>query len=178
MTISCHQPNLIPWLPFFEKLERSDVFVFLCQPQFSKGGYQNRFRYEDKWHGLCTVKGLVPIVEKKYTSPYKDWEKLTKKFPKLKVFDGCINESLWETNTKIIMKACEILNIKTIISFDLPTELGGSLRLLDICKQHGATKYLSGPSGKSYLRENLFKEQGIEVEYFEPTDKRHLLDIL
>ncbi len=34
-----------------------------------------------------------------------------------------------------------------------------------MCRQAGATEYLSGPSAKSYLDERLFQEAGIAVRY-------------
>ena len=42
MIISIHQPNYIPWLGFFKKIESSDLFVLLDDVQFSKNDFQNR----------------------------------------------------------------------------------------------------------------------------------------
>lgn len=44
MIIGMHQPNYLPWLGSFNKIAKSDVFVFLDDMQFSKNGYCNRVR--------------------------------------------------------------------------------------------------------------------------------------
>jgi len=38
-------------------------------------------------------------------------------------------------------------------------------RLISICKQLGATQYLSGDSARNYISEKDFSDQGIELEY-------------
>ncbi|MCI0561428.1 MAG: WbqC family protein, partial [Nitrososphaera sp.] len=40
-------------------------------------------------------------------------------------------------------------------------------RLVDLCRQAGATAYLSGPSAKSYLDVNAFSEAGIQLEWMD-----------
>lgn len=35
--VAIHQPNYLPWLGFFDKMSRSDVFVILDDVQFPKG---------------------------------------------------------------------------------------------------------------------------------------------
>ena len=37
--------------------------------------------------------------------------------------------------------------------------------ILNLCKELGATKYISGPFGKDYLDENIFQKNQIEVLY-------------
>ena len=50
MRVSIHQPNFVPWYPFFQKIKEVDVFVILKECQFEKNGYQNRFNFNDKWY--------------------------------------------------------------------------------------------------------------------------------
>jgi hypothetical protein len=42
--VAVHQPNYMPWLGYFHKLVRADVFVLLDDAQFSKNSYTNRVR--------------------------------------------------------------------------------------------------------------------------------------
>ena len=42
MRVSIHQPQYLPWLPYFQKIEESDLFIFLDNVDFQKNGLQNR----------------------------------------------------------------------------------------------------------------------------------------
>src|SRR5688572_22703540 len=44
--VAIHQPNFLPWLGYFDKLARVEVFVFLDHVQFQKkgGNWANRVR--------------------------------------------------------------------------------------------------------------------------------------
>ena len=42
MIVSIHQPQYIPWLPYYSKISNSDIFVFLDNVQFQKNGLHNR----------------------------------------------------------------------------------------------------------------------------------------
>jgi len=163
MLVSCHQPNFIPWAPYFQKMEHSDVFVIMNHCQFSKNGYQNRFNVGDKWYTMSVSSKTELITEKQYLNPAADWIKIVTAFPKLRRLDRCIKKSLCETNGRIIRSLAEAAGIKTRIVEDYPTELTGTERLVDICKHYGATKYLSGISGMNYINADLFARKGIEV---------------
>lgn len=180
MRVAIHQPNFIPYAGFFEKMKQSDIFVIMGYCQFEKGKYQNRFYHNHEWSTMSVNGGLIPIIKKRYINPVQDWNKITGKFPKLLEFNDLISHDLWRTNTAIIIKAANMLNIKTKIVFDYPTDLKATDRLVDICKHYGATTYLSGISGKHYLDQSLFNEYKIKVEFQDEAtiDKRALVELI
>ena len=53
MIVAIHQPNYLPWLGYFYKIARADVFVFLDDAQYSKNSYTNRVQVSEpggaKW---------------------------------------------------------------------------------------------------------------------------------
>ena len=71
--IAIHQPNYLPWLGYFEKIRRADVFVFLDDCQFSKGSYTNRVRIgQGEWLTLPVSNSFgAAINETKIADP--DW---------------------------------------------------------------------------------------------------------
>ena len=180
VTVSIHQPNFCPRLSFFQKIADSDIFVLLTHCQFSNSAYQHRFNVGEKIYSMSVERNLLPIVETRYKSPDKDWEKITATHPKLKRFDNYICPHLSVTNHAIIIAACDKLGIHTQIIRDEKTELTGTARLVDICKKCRATKYLSGVSGLKYLDISLFEAAGIEVIFQDEKkmDKRALVEVL
>ena len=167
MIITIHQPNFFPYYPFFQKMEDSDIFVILTHCQFEKNNFQNRFNLNGKWYTMSTNKGLDPINTKKYLYSSKDWNVIKNLLPEYKnilgLFDECVSDSLSQTNSNIIIKIKEFLNIKTEIVFDYQTNLTSTDRLVDICLKYGVKTYMSGVSGKKYLDITKFNDNGINV---------------
>lgn len=182
MRIAIHQPNFMPYYPFFQKIRESDKFVILSNCQYEKNGYQNRFNHNGKWHTMSTNSGIEPIQNKKYLNRIEDWNRIKTNIKEfnLSIFDKCISESLWLTNTDIIHKSCKLMKIDTSIYFDYKTELRGTERLVDICKHFGADEYLSGISGRKYLDLTLFEIEGIRVTFQDESKmiKKSLIEML
>jgi hypothetical protein len=40
--VAIHQPQYLPWLGYFDKIDKADKFVFLDTVQFKKNEWQNR----------------------------------------------------------------------------------------------------------------------------------------
>lgn len=164
-TIAIHQANFFPWYPFFQKMEQADLFVVLTSCQFEKGGYQNRFWMNDRWHTMSVGRGLFNINKKEYVSHFEDWRKIKENLRvyDLEEYNTLIGRNMAETNSSIIGVIKQKLNIRTDILYENDYGLKGTERLVDICKREGATKYLSGISGKKYLDLTLFEKAGIEI---------------
>lgn len=167
MVISIHQPNFMPYYPFFQKMAESDVFVLLTHVQFEKNGYQNRFNYKDEWYTMAIESGLDPIIDKRYIKAQKDWDKIKSKLPQfdLSIFDDCVRTKMSVMNTEIIHKAATHLKIDTPIYQDYHTDKKSTEMLIDICKYYEADEYLSGISGTKYLDTELFKHHGIKLSF-------------
>jgi hypothetical protein len=121
------------------------------------------------------------IKNKKYVNPDLSWKKIKNKInnPKLNEFDSLFSESLAMTNRCIIDLICTKLLITTpILEDEATTESNASKKLVDLCLAHGATKYLAGPSGRKYLDTDLFRSNGIGVEYFESDNSSPILEFL
>tara|TARA_B100000287_G_scaffold253138_1_gene237836 strand:- start:6608 stop:7165 length:558 start_codon:yes stop_codon:yes gene_type:complete len=180
MVISIHQPNFLPWYPYFQKIKSVDKFVILTECQYTKNGFTNRFNFNDKWNTMSVNKGLELIKDKMYLSPVKDWNKIKVNLKDYKnildKFDDCISDSLMDTNICIIKKMCKLLKIDTEIVFDYSTDLLSTDRLVDICKHYGASTYLSGNGGRNYLDTSQFGD--IEVMFQTDMIKKHSLEMV
>lgn len=153
-------------------MAQADVFVYLGHVQFEKNNFQNRFKLNDTWMTMAVKSGICEIREKEYVNPGEDWAAIKRKLPKhagtLSIFDDIISRKLWDTNVGIIERIANISNIRAERREDYASLLKGTERLVDICETHGATTYLSGPSGRNYLDISKFRDRGIRVDFYEP----------
>tara|TARA_R110000851_G_scaffold64810_1_gene147345 strand:- start:968 stop:1525 length:558 start_codon:yes stop_codon:yes gene_type:complete len=182
MKIAIHQPNFLPWYPYFQKIEQADKFVLLGNCQFEKNNFQNRFHIDNIWYTMSTRKGNRPINTKEYILPEGDWNKIKSKLPQYKdtldSLDECISSDLFLTNVCIIKTLAKMLKCNTEILLDYPTELKSTERLVDICLHYGATEYISGQGAREYLDLELFNKHNITVSFQQDTRKVQTLEVI
>jgi len=188
MTISAHQPAYLPWLGYFDKILRSDLFIFLDSIQFEKNSFTNRNMIKSsngaiwltvpvktKDHFELKLNEIVIDNKKNWKdkhlkSIYFNYKKAVNfeyNFPKI--------EKLYSNNYEFLSDLCfehlifwlEEFNIKTKIipSSKLNIKSNKSDLVLELCLKFNANNYLSGILGKNYLEEENFKRHNIEVEY-------------
>jgi len=180
--VAIHQPNFIPWRPFFAKMAAVDTFVILTQCQFNREHYQHRFKYKNRWHTMSVRNVRHPdlILNRVYSSPYGDWDKIKRQLPQFKPwfdqFDDLIGPELWRTNMGIIIRMAQLLHIHTEIILDPTPSCTGTDRLVEICYALNAKTYLAGRSGAKYMDPEKFEQVGIKVEYQTVTDTRHVFE--
>jgi hypothetical protein len=110
----------------------------------------------------------------------KHWNSIAQNYSKTKYFSDykyLFEELYLESNDKLLSQInyhfltalCEILGINTKLSWSMDYKLvqGKTERLIDLCKQSGATEYLSGPGAKGYIDKELFKQEGIALRYLD-----------
>jgi len=187
-TIAIHQPNYAPWLGYFHKLARADVFVFLDDVQFSKGSYINRVQIagEDaaRWLTLPVSVSLgtsisdVRIVRDDWKRAHLDTLKGTYSqaaafkdaWPDVEeIYESLPGDDLARTNEALVTALAWKLEIrtKTVRSSQVDTDgLAGDNRLIAIVRQlaPGGT-YLSGKGGGKYQDADKFASAGLGLEY-------------
>ncbi len=190
MIISVHQPQYIPWLGYFDKIARSDAFVFLDNVQYKPREFQNRnkIRTKNGWLWLS-----VPVLSKGKARQVISgvmidneltWAKdhllsLKTCYGRAKYFNryfGFFEElygkpwdKLVKLNVEIIKYVLKELSIKTPIYFesDMGITTAKTDRIVDICKELKADNYLSGSGGRNYIEEDKFSSSGIKLTYQE-----------
>lgn len=178
MIVTIHQPEHFPYMGFFQKISSADLFVVLDNVKFRKNYFQNRNKIKLKSGDDAWI--TVPVEKTADSKDIKDvlankdtlWRrKIVRTIQENLKFDATEiyqHEKLLDINMTSIRWSMEMLGIKTptLMASSLDVEGSKSELLANILRKVGASKYISGPSGRDYLDLKLF--EGIEVEFFEP----------
>ena len=188
MVVSVHQPQYLPWLGYFDKISRSDVFVLLDNTQYKKREFQNRNKIKTPKGALWLT---VPVqtkgtrhqkireiaISNDANWQRKHWQSIEWNYRKAPFFlqykdeiqalYGSVYDKLNILNQSCVRLLMRLLNISTpiVLESDLDVRLTRTDRIIDICQKVGGTSYLSGTGGKAYLDENLLLKSGIELKY-------------
>ena len=188
-TLVVLQPGYLPWLGFFDQLQRSDCFIFYDDVQYDKNGWRNRNRIksttgEPHWltvpvrvHSL-TQRLIETEIDNRAPWPrkhvgtlrqfYAKAPHLNRYLPELEnLLLGRNWELLCDLDLAVIKLMCQWLGLEreTMRSSELLITGDGSERLVNFCLQVGANHYLSGNAAQEYLDVELFARHGIEVEW-------------
>jgi len=190
MIVSIHQPNYLPYLGYFDKISKCDLFILYDTAFFVKEMFYNRNKVKtnqgEKWltvpvyYKLQEQQQIRDIqIENKRNWKKKHWQTITQNYSKSAFFTEICDllspfyqeESflLSDFTVNIITAICSYLEIKTkiILASSIPTKsnLDRTQKLLNICLELGATTYLSGTTGNKYLDELEFSKNNINIEY-------------
>jgi hypothetical protein len=190
MILSAHQPHYLPWLGFFDKIARSDAFVYLDCVQFVTREFQNRNKIRtcdgDMWLTVPVItkgKGHQPIGEvsidnslpwpRQHLHSLRTWYGSAPFFKDHVAFFEAAYANHWDKlvdlNMHITGFFLEQLRIKTPVHRESQcgTSKTKTERIIELCKSLRADTYLSGAGGRNYLDEGLFAEKGIKLVYQE-----------
>lgn len=187
-TLVVLQPGYIPWLGFFDQMQRSDVFIYYDDVQFDKNGWRNRNR-------IKTIKGAhwltVPVKRTGLTGQRicdveidhaQLWQQrhlrsIRQSYARAlylpQYYDefATILERDWrllvDLDIEVVALMCRWLGLKRrmLRSSQLDVAGGKSERLVNLCHHVGADRYLSGASARDYLDTSLFMAAKIAVQW-------------
>lgn len=180
-----HQPNYLPWVGYFHKIHRSDVFVFLDDVEFTSGSWINRNRVKtpDGWMWLTVpVRDTGGPIHETQTVTQEDWptehrKTISHNYGSADYYDtfGPFVTTtydrewpyLYDLNRHILEGLCDRVRIEYefVESSTFDVEAQASRRLAKLCQSVGADTYLCGLGSDGYLEECPFEEEGIAVVY-------------
>mgnify|MGYP003585779158 CR=1 FL=1 len=188
MIVTAHQPSYLPWLGYFQKIMKSDIYVFLDSVQFEKNSFTNRNKIKTPQGSVWLT---IPVLTKDHTKltineiqidNRQDWKRkhlnaIFLNYKKAPRFEYCYSklEVLYQSQSQLLSEICwEHLNFwlnelginkKVVRSSQLPITSKKSELILDLCRYFGAHHYISGVLGRNYLTEDIFRQAGIHIEY-------------
>lgn len=181
MVIGIHQPEHFPYLGFFQKMSKCDVFVILDNVKFKKNNFQNRNKFlnphnnKEEWFTIPVSKKSNSMLINEIKVEDGVWRKkikkqLSQRFPKIDIDHVYDHDTLVNINMSSIGYCALKLGMSPptmIMSSELNIEGNKTELLYNICKELKGTKYISGQGGIDYLdTDNYFKD--IELEIFKP----------
>lgn len=194
-TISIHQPNFLPWIGFFNKIVKSDVFIILDDVKCSKGSFFNRNRFSIKknsdwfWLSVPIEKSNFHLnindvyVDSKFINDHNKHFELfhlkNSKEPDLikqlieiyKKYNKNEKFKLIDFNIDAINLILRSIDCKTSIVKSSDIIKNNNFKkqdlIIEIIKKVKGTHYLSGMGAKSYQDINLFIKNGINLKYNE-----------
>jgi hypothetical protein len=183
------QSNYIPWKGYFDLINMVEEFILFDDMQYTRRDWRNRniIKTKDgpKWLTIpVEVKGkyFQKINETRIADPgwgKSHWGSISNNYSKARYFNDYkgIFENIYHApdpmlsvvNHTFIKAICRILGIKTKISWSMDYTMveGKTERLVGLCKQAGATEYISGPAARDYIDPSLFSSSGIKLSFID-----------
>jgi len=189
-TVAIHQPNFFPWLGYFDKIVRSDVFVFFDNVQFPKkgGSWSNRVKLiiggEAKW--------VTASIERNYSGfrniNEMNFQEDNWRIKMLKSLNANYNKCPFYSESMDVVEALilnpekniseyniravtEILNRLNLRSYEMRRASEFSLNvssnelLCAVTKEVGGDTYMCGGGSDGYQDDQIFEDLGIQLEY-------------
>lgn len=195
MIVAAHQPHYLPWLGYFDRIRRAELFILLDHVQFERQNYQNRAR-------IKAVDGprwiTVPVHQKSRDELILDklvfngadekehWGRKTyllleqtyARAPYFKAYAPALKsilverrwEKLVDLNIALLKFCLDALQIKTplVRSSQLKVSGAKSELVLNMCLASKASAYIAGMgASRRYLDLEAFKRAGVEVVWQE-----------
>jgi hypothetical protein len=185
LIVAVHQPQYLPWIGYFDKMRRADVFCYLDDVQYKKNEWQNRNRIKtaQNWQWLTVpvryrfpekinevqINNTIRWNQKHLQALITNYSRAPYFNAYISIFEDVFSEAwdlISDLNIHLIGRLKDALQLqekKTIISSQLELRNEPTDRLIDICKALGADTYLAGQGAADYMDLSRFEKNGLKV---------------
>ncbi len=182
--VAIHQPEYFPLLGYLAKARRADVFVLLDDVQFDRSSLQHRARVAGAggltWMTIPFVHRFpqrldeVEVADARF--PIKHWKTLAACYgrapgwghaaPRVEALLAAAPRRLLDATVPSVTLLFEAFGVRTkVVRSSALRARGDKAELvLSICRELGATRYLSGRTGAGYLDAEVFRAAGIAID--------------
>jgi len=189
MIVSVHQPQYLPWLGYFDKIDRADVFVLLDTVQYKKNEWQNRNRIKTpqgpQWLTVPVLYKFPQLICDVGINDRERWQHRQRQallsnyrkaphWPLLEPFFAEIFSRSWETIAELNIHV--VRELTTLLGMTTPLHVASELppspddpdeRLIAITRHFGGNVYLAGSGGRNYMDLAKYGDAGVEVIFQE-----------
>lgn len=188
MICAIHQPNFIPWLGYFDKIKRSDVFVLIDDVQYPKkgGSWSNRVYLNFSGHKkfitapIKRPSGLQAVNEIEFDGNRwrdKHLKTIRTYYAKAGYFEDYFDfiasiydyqtDNVSDFNYHAVVRLCDLYGIKTPIikSSSINNKFSSNEMLAYLTAEVGCTTYMAGGGASEYQDINVFSDRGIDFIY-------------
>jgi hypothetical protein len=181
LVLSGHQPYLMPWGGFWNKVAHSDLFVVTAGMKYSSGDYQRRVKLYGKWLVVPVEQGATAKAIKdvridsdalpglarqikgrmlQHHAPYYDRIE-----PIVECLLGTTFTWLLDLDLTLMLKIRALLGFPADFAVDLNTRDGmtATEKLVDICETHGGKVLLCGAKGVDYMDQSILPD---DIEFW------------
>ena len=182
-----HQPDFIPYLGFFDRLDKADIYVVFDNVQYvrSSRGWTSRDKIKtangERWITVNTQKApRDTAINQILLSEDDSWRQdhinlLTQNYRKAPYFDEIMPyirelyqfscERMMDFNLKSIEMLIKLFDIRIeiVMASDLQPEGKSNELIIDVMKRLGCRRYLSGVGARDYYVPELYEKAGVEV---------------
>lgn len=190
-TIAICQPHYVPWIGYFEMIDRVDAFFFLDDVDFIKREWKNRNRIRKERLSADTKWLTVPIeracqrgthIRDTRLAADGSWRRahldaFSHVYRRAPHFDdarrllceglGARASTLADLNVRLVAGICAYLGIETPLarSSELGTTGSRTEKLVELCRRVGARSYLANNGSAAYLEPGRFADEGVILSY-------------
>lgn len=185
MIVAVHQPQYLPWLGYFDKIDKADVFVLLDTVQFKKNEWQNRNKIKTaqgwQWLTVPVLYRYPQLIHEVTINDNVNWQhkhrqamvsnyKRAPYYEMLEDFLEGIFSHSWQSISQLNGEV--VRRLATTLGIDTPIYVASDLgefpqdpdeRLIAITKHFDAGTYLAGMGGRGYMNLDIYDKDGIEV---------------